>query len=80
LKVGMSEIVADLFGRLLPHAAARIGVGSEDLESCLSVRLEQSRAVDGYVHSADNGRTFEIVINVGLMMCGSDRFAILYGN
>jgi hypothetical protein len=66
---GMSQLVSDLGKRLLTPAAARIGIDPEKLQDRLTfVYGELSHSVNGYVRSFDNGCTFEIVLNVRLMI------------
>jgi hypothetical protein len=66
---GLKGIIRDLSKRLVPYAALRIGIDPVELESRLkSARLEPSPDFNGCVQTSDNWKTFEIVINEGLMM------------
>ena len=69
LSRGMRQIISDFAKQLMPFAAARIGIEHRELANrFLGVRLEESHKVNGRVRSFDNWDTFEIVINLGLMI------------
>lgn len=69
VKAGLSKIVKDAAHEMLPAVSERLHCKSDNLTHRLtSVGMIEHPEVNGFVKTADNWRTFEIFLNVGLMM------------
>ena len=65
----MNKIIVDVAKQLSPHAAKRIGANSTTFHNRLTkVAMIEEPAVNGFVKTTDNWKTYQIYVNEGLMM------------
>lgn len=68
-KRGLNKIIVDAAKQLSPHAAKMVGANSTTFYKHLKkVGMFERPAVNGYVKTNDNWKTYQIYVNEGLMM------------
>jgi len=68
-KHAMNKIIEDAAKQLSPHAVKRIGMKPSTFYECLTkVGMIEKPDVNGFVKTTDNWKTYQIYVNLGLMM------------
>ena len=68
-RAAMNKIVVDIAKEMLPHAASTLGIQIGSFRDRLTnVEMVETPEVNGFAKSSDGWRTFQIGINLGLMM------------
>lgn len=65
----LHQIIVDLGKQLIPYTATKVRMEPDVLKNCiLNVSMIMDPEVNGFARSSDNWKTFEIGINIGLMI------------